>query len=210
MMSTSSMSEQITEVPVVNLRDQAVNRATAYEHHQTSVTDHHAVRADLLRREVAALEDTPAAELLQELRGQGLLWSMVALVVGVSDSAIRKWRRGEPIEPTHHRRLTLLTALAHIYATYADPTVRFSAWLDSEVVPRFSATPLQLIALSRDADATVFQPLLDLMLGLEDGEQPEAILDRYLGSGWRDEAISEQRFKIVTTAAGDRLLVIDE
>jgi hypothetical protein len=211
MSATSSMSEQIVETPVVTrLREQSFNRAEAYDNHQTSVTDHHAARADLLRSEIAQLSGTPATELLKELRSQGLLWSMVASVVGVSDAAIRKWRRGEAIEPMHHRRLVLLTALSHIHTAYADPALPFSAWLDSEIVPRFSATPLQLIALNRDRDVTLLQPLLDLMLGLEDGEQPDTILDRYLGTGWRDEAVAEQRFRIVTTASGDRLLVIDE
>jgi len=209
--TTSSMSEQIVETPVVaRLREQSFNRANAYDNHQTSVTDHHAARAALLQREMAQLRGMPATELLKELRGQGLLWSMVASVVGVSDAAIRKWRRGESIEPMHHQRIVLLTALSHIYTAYADPVLPFSAWVDSEIVPRFSATPLQLIALNRDSDVALLQPLLDLMLGLEDGEQPDAILDRYLGTGWRDEAAAEQRFKIVTTASGDRLLVIDE
>lgn len=209
--TTSSMSEQIVETPVVTrLREQSFNRAEAYDNHQTSVTDHHAARADLLQREVAQLRGVPATDLLKELRGEGLLWSMVASVVGVSDAAIRKWRRGESIEPMHHRRLILLTALSHIYTAYAGPGLPFSAWIDSEIVTRFSATPLQLIALNRDNDIALLQPLLDLMLGLDDGEQPDAILDRYLGTSWRDEAVAEQRFRIVTTASGDRLLVIDE
>lgn len=209
--TASSMGEQLVETPVVaRLREHSFNRAAAYDNHQASVTDHHAARAQVLEREIDQLRDMSAADLLRELRGQGLLWSMVASVVGVSDAAIRKWRRGESIEAAHWRRLVLLTALSHIYAAYAAPLLPFSAWLDSEIVPRFSATPLQLIALSRDSDTVSLQPLLDLMLGLEDGEQPDAILDRYLGSTWRDEAVAEQRFRIVTTASGDRLLVVDD
>ncbi len=209
--TTSSTSEQIVETPVVaRLREQSFNRAEAYDNHQSSVTDHHAARAVVLQREMIQLRAVSATELLRDLRSQGLLWSMVASVVGVSDAAIRKWRRGESIEAVHHQRLVLLTALSHIYTAYADPSLPFFSWLDGEVVPRFSATPLQLIALNRDSDVALLQPLLDLMLGLDDGEQPDAILDRYLGPGWRAEAVAEQRFRIVTTASGDRLLVIDE
>jgi hypothetical protein len=212
MSATSSRGEQIVETqPVVTrLRAETFNRATAHEKHQTSVIDHHAARADLLQAEMQQLVNTTAADLLKELRAQGLLWSMVASVVGVSDAAIRKWRRGESIEPTHHGRLVLLTALSHIYVAYGDPTLPFAAWIDSEIVPRFSATPLQLIALNRDSDAVALQPLLDLMLLVEDGPRPEEILDRYLGPTWRDEAVAEQRFRIITTASGDRLLVVDE
>src|SRR5262245_59725114 len=35
----------------------------------------------------------------------GLSWTTIARMVGVTDAAVRKWRRGEPIAPENRRRL---------------------------------------------------------------------------------------------------------
>ncbi len=83
--TTSSMSEQIVETPVVaRLREQSFNRAEAYDNHQTSVTDHHAARAALLQREMAQLSGIPATELLKELREKDCCGAWLRRLLGLA------------------------------------------------------------------------------------------------------------------------------
>jgi hypothetical protein len=210
--TTSAPCRQLEETPVVQrLREQSFNRAIAYSDHRDAVSDHHVVRGELLDDIERVLIEEPTPDLLSELRGFGLLWSVVAQAIGVSDAAIRKWRRGQSIEHAHRRRLARLVALGRLHRTYAMPTTStsFAEWMDTRVVRGFSATPLDLLALNRQRDSGALQPLLDWMLEHPDGDHGEALLDRYLGHAWREEAQEEQRFRIVRSARGDRVLVID-
>jgi len=210
--TTTALPQQLRQSPVVaGLMEHAFNRAAAYIEHQGTVSDHHVARAQWLDD---ATEDFAAVEpsaLLAELRSAGLLWSMVSDVVGVTDTAVRKWRKGAAIDPRHHRRLARLSALAALHANFASPTsdTSFAEWLDTRIVPGFSATPLTLLTLNRDGGATRLQPLLDWMLDHVDGEHGEALLDRYLGEQWRGEAREEQRYRIVTDSTGDRILLME-
>jgi hypothetical protein len=211
--TTSAPLRQLEETPIVQrLREHSFNRAAAYSEHRDAVSDHHILRAEFLDDIEAALIDQSAPDLLAELRGFGLLWSVVAQAIGVSDAAIRKWRKGQSIAGGHKRQLARLVALGRLHQTYATPTTSagFAEWLDTRVVKHFSATPLDLLAISRRRDSAALQPLLDWMLEHPDSGQGEELLDRYIGHAWRDQAQEEQRFRIVTSAAGDRVLVIDE
>src|SRR5262249_10043468 len=154
----------------------------------------------------------PAADLLDELREQGLLWSAVAQVVGVTDTAVRKWRKGQPIDAQHLQRLARLVSLARLYAGYAEPgtSTAFAEWLAMPISPPFSPTPLDILPLAPDDQAHELQSLLDWMLDQPDSDHAEALLDRYLGATWREAAQEERRFRIVTNAVGERTLVIDE
>jgi hypothetical protein len=205
-------TRQLQETPVVTrLHEHSFNRSDAYLVHQDAVADHHSIRAEYIDELVAGLTETPAAEILAELRQHGLLWSMVAEIVGVSETAVRKWRKGTPIDSAHHRTLSRLAALGQSYDQYAMPgsSTAFGEWLNSSIVTRFSATPMQLLVLNRDSDVAVLQPLLDWMLDLSDASNAEHLLDHYLSERWRDDAQDEQRFRIVTNAAGERILLVD-
>jgi hypothetical protein len=210
--ATSPPVKQLQETPVVmRLREYSFNRSDAHLVHQDAVADHHSVRAEYIDDLVDQLTATPVAEILAELRQRGLLWSKAAEIVGVTETAVRKWRRGAPIDSKHRRSLSRLAALGQIYDQYnmlAGPTA-FGEWLDSNIVPRFSATPTQLLALNREREVAVLQPLLDWMLNLSDAAHAEHLLDQYLGEQWRNDAKEEQRFRIVTNAAGERVLLVD-
>lgn len=211
--TTSAPSRQLEETPVVQrLQEKSFNRETAYLSHRDALSDHHVVRAEVLDESERQLVEDAAADLLSELRRYGLLWSAVAEMVGVSDAAIRKWRKGSAIEPTHKRRLARLVALGRLHRAYAMPTTStgFAEWLDTRITPSFSATPLDLLALNRQRGSAALQPLLDWMLEHPDREHGEALLGRYLGEVWREQAQDEQRFRIARNAEGDRILVVDD
>lgn len=212
MNATGPPAEQLQETPVVErLREHSFNRTGTYLAHQDAVADHHSVRAEYIDELVNQLAATPAAEILVDLRQHGVLWSKVAEIVGVTETAVRKWRKGAAIDSTHRYRLGRLAALGRIHHEYAMPgsPTAFGEWLDSNIIPRFSATPMQLLALNRESDVAVLQPLLDWMLDQPDAPHAEQLLDQYLGTQWRDDAQEEQRFRIVTNGAGERILLVD-
>jgi len=213
MSATSSAPQQLYETPVVErLREHSFNRELARLDHEDSVAAHHVVRAELLDELTQELAVDPVLDLLTELRERGLLWSTVAEIVGVTDAAIRKWRRGEPIDNRHRIRVSRLVALGRLYTNYApeESPTGFAEWLARPVVRQFTAAPFQLLALNRDVESSELQPLLDWMLAHRDGERAEDLLDRYLSKTWRAEARAEQHFRIVTNAAGDRILLVDD
>lgn len=213
MTATSSLNQQLQETPVAQrLRAESFNREVVNLLHQTAVGSHHVVRAEMLDEVTNELAEDAIPMLLTELRQHGLLWSGVAQFVGVTDAAIRKWRRGEPIDDVHAVRLRRLVAMARLYDQYAmpDALTGFGEWLATPVLKSFSATPLQLLTLARTSGSADLQPLLDWMLAHSDAERAEDLLDRYVGSAWRDEARDEQRFRIVTNSIGERILMIAE
>jgi hypothetical protein len=212
-MTTSTPSGQLQESPVVQrLQETSFNRETAYLGHRDALSDHHVVRAEALNESERRLVEHATRDLLAELRSAGLLWSSVAQVVGVSDAAVRKWRNAGAIEQRHKRRLARLVALERLHHAYAMPSTStgFAEWLDTPIISGFSATPLDLLALNRERDSAALQPLLDWMLEHSDREHGEALLDRYVGEAWREQAQDEQRFRILRSADGDQILVVDE
>src|SRR3954447_25753916 len=102
--TTTAFPHQLQESRVVaGLTELAFNRTTAYLQHQDAMSDHHLARARWLDDVTEELSDIEPSTLLADLRQAGLLWSVVAEIVGVSDAAVRKWRKGQPIDPRHHR-----------------------------------------------------------------------------------------------------------
>jgi hypothetical protein len=211
--TASTASWQLEQTPVVQrLQETSFNREAAYHGHRDALSDHHVVQAEVLDETEQRLVEEPTDQLLTELRSFGLLWSAVAQAIGVSDAAIRKWRKGGAIEETRKRRLARLVALARLHRRYRLPSTStgFAEWLDTRIMPEFSATPLDLLTLNRESDSVALQPLLDWMFEHADREHGAALLDRYFGESWRQQAQDEQRFRIVRSAQGDRVLIIDE
>jgi len=206
---TSATTHQVEEAPVAKrLREQSFNRTVSHLDHRDAIAEHHKVRAEALLDLEQSLSRFEPSDLLAELRSAGLLWSVVARYVGVSDAAVRKWRRGGAIEPEHRRRLLRFAALSRLFTDNAVLLGQsgFAEWLDTRILDGFSATPLDLLVLRRTEAAASLQPLLDWMLDHADRERAEDLLDCYVGSGWREDAKEEQRFRIVSDATGDRIL----
>lgn len=87
-----------------------------------------------------------AGSLLDELAGdRGMGWSDIAAVVGVTVSAIRKWRRGGVASPQSRARLARIAALLDVLeekGLVEDP----AAWMEMEfsLEPGYFIRPLDL------------------------------------------------------------------
>lgn len=196
--------------------------ADQFDHASRILTDRHfefldarrghsdatAAMLESLRVEIA--DQSPPA-LLGELRDAGCLWSVVAEAIGVSDTAVRKWRRGGAIEAQHLDRLENLVALSRLYERrgWEARQYNFATWLDSRIVPQFSGTPLGLMSLEPNLRGGQLDDLLGWMVKPE-SQSPEAWADAMFTPAWRSESAEEQRFRIVKDAQGHRMLIIDD
>lgn len=132
-------------------------------------------------------------DLLEELANdRGMGWSDIADVVGVSVSAVRKWRRGGDASPGSRLNLARIAALLDVLeekAPIADP----AGWMEMDLplAPGYFVRPLDLY-LEGHTDA-----LLDLA---ERRQEAVQVLDR-VRPNWRE---SRSDFEVFHDVDGER------
>jgi|SRR5829696_71075 len=181
-----------------------------YEVNVDPVTQYRAVRgaareargdalADLRRRLDAAaaefLRRSPrevAGHLTDEL-GFGQL--VVAKAVGVTPTAVRKWRRGEPAKTDHRRKLAQLAAFGSILGEVGvhDP----GGWIDIPISAESSLTALDLFVAGR-AD-------LGVLAGgrLSDPHETLELFD----PDWRSNAPTDAHHRLLRLSDGSEVIV---
>jgi transcriptional regulator with XRE-family HTH domain len=107
---------------------------------------HGVVRENDLADRTLEKSKKSVASLLQELAGdRGMGWSDIAEVVGVSVSAVRKWRKGGVASPESRSKLARIATLLDVLeekGTIADP----AAWMEMDFTlePGYFIRPLDL------------------------------------------------------------------
>src|ERR1700759_4427159 len=75
----------------------SVLRYESGELHRDATDVHQTIRRHALDERTAQAARRAPSQLLKELsQGWGLSWALIARLTGVSATAVRKWRRGEP------------------------------------------------------------------------------------------------------------------
>jgi len=127
---------------VADLRDR-VKETNAH----VEALDHQINARDLERRShFKVREDMPA--LLEQLSRQwGMAWNDIALCVGVSGQAVRKWRKGEPASGPNRLSVATLAAFVGVLSELAikDP----ASWLEVPIVSGYPIRGLDLYAAGR-------------------------------------------------------------
>jgi DNA-binding transcriptional regulator YiaG len=133
-----------------------------------------------------------ATELGDEL-GVGQL--VIARALGVTPTAVRKWRRGESARSEHRARLAQLAALCSLLADVGvhDP----AGWIDIPISTESTLTPLDVFIGGR-SDLVVL-----LGSGLAD---PREVLDEF-DPDWRTAFAPDREYEVVTLADGSRSVV---
>lgn len=132
-------------------RDQAATLASSVE------GLHDRVQAFDLDDRATALQQNDPADLLASVgEDRGMPWSLVAYLVGVSPTAVRKWRRGGALMPESRARLARLVAFCQI-VTEVDPLIdNVSLWLQSPLVAGATTlTPADFFASGGEADVAL-------------------------------------------------------
>ena len=150
---------------------------------------------DLNDRAGALLQNEPA-DLLAVLGDErGFPWSLVGSLVGVSPTAVRKWRRGGALSPDSRARLARLVAFSQI-VTELDPRISDVAlWLQSPIVAGATTlTPTDLFAIGGDADIALLNRAAQRIT-------PEKLLDQMVPD-WRSSSRPDTRHRVVVASDG--------
>lgn len=152
--------------------------------------DARAIHREELLREL----DTSAVELAQQGAGHlldqvavswGLSWTSVARMLGVSDTAVRKWRRGEAVTPENLRQLARLVAFLRLVKEQVWVN-DVAAWLEMRIADSATLTHTEL-----------YPTHTDLLYELATRRvTPHEALDRFDAS-WREKYAVDNRFKVV-------------
>jgi len=135
------------------------------------------------------------ATLLDELSiGRGMGWSDIAEVLGLSISAVRKWRKGGDASPESRLKLARIAAFLEMLedkGIVSDP----AAWMEMRLplAAGFSIRPLDLYLEGHE------NALLDLA---EQREDAEYILDQ-VRPNWRE---GRSEFEVVDDDDGERVI----
>ncbi len=142
--------------------------------------------ADLDERTAAAALRAPH-DLLRDLsRDRGLSWASIARLAGVTPTAIRKWRRGEPITAENRRALARIVALLGTIGDLSSPLEEPSTWLEMPISDAATLTPSDLFVAGR----------ADLLVQLATGRvRAHAVLEAF-DADWRTRYAADERFDV--------------
>lgn len=159
---------------------------------------HHSAEELHLAEATRQLEAAPAVDLLDAFADELLFpWSLLARVIGVSPTAVRKWRRGETVTAGHHQRLAEFLAFCRTLQ-HRDPRIdQVPRWFEMPVDARSDVTRLDLFL------AGTRTGLLDLAGARRTGED---LLDEN-AEGWRERAATTRRFGVLVHEDGTPSLV---
>ncbi len=138
-----------------------------------------------------------ASELLELLASEfGLSWTTVARMVGVSDAAVRKWRRGEQTTPENRRRLARSVAFLQIIQERF-PVREPAGWLEMRISEDSTVTAVDIFSEGR----------ADLLFELAAARaNPQQVLDAF-EPNWRQVYRVDERFEVVRAPDGEPVIV---
>jgi hypothetical protein len=153
---------------------------------------HHRARQGKLDELTATFALREPLELLDALSERGLSWALIAKLIRVSPTAVRKWRRGAPITPENRRSLARLLGFLELAAEAMSPTADPAAWLEVRISDEATLTPADLYRHGS----------LDLLLDYASQRlAPQEILDGF-DPGWRERYRPDDRFMVVEAEDG--------
>lgn len=158
---------------------------------------HHEDRRAQLRQAASQLGWQDPKDILRRLANEyGMSWAAIARMVGVSPTAIRKWRKGDPVSPEGREALARLLAFLQ-YAEGCQPITDIGRWLEMRVASDCRLTPIDLYVMG-EADG-----LLDW---LGSHATVSEMLDR-VDPDWRSKFARDTQFAVGDGPDGDRAIV---
>jgi len=191
---STTPSPQIRE-DVLDLRAQTAEvRAHAANLSAQAEDLHDRVQEFALDDRAAALVQNDPSVLLSMLgEDWGMPWSLVANLVGVSPTAVRKWRHGGALTPDTRSRLARLVAFCQIVPEIEPRITDLALWLQSPIIAGSTTiTAADLFAHGADI------PLLNRAAARVTAEQ---LLDSEVPQ-WRTTTRPDARHRVVEAPDG--------
>ena len=175
------------------LRDSVTRLSTDADRLHTEVQG-----ADLDER-TGWLAQTEPSDLLAAASDElGMSWSLLARLVGVSPTAIRKWRKGSAhMSPENRRHLAHVVAFCEVVRELNPRIIDPTLWLETPLTTTTTLTPADLIA------AGYASALLDLA-----SQRISAVdLLNDFHPGWRQTYPSDRGFTVVEAPDGHHSII---
>lgn len=154
---------------------------------------HSEVQGADLDRWAMRLAQSDPADLLDVVSGDlGMSWNVLAQVVGVSPTAVRKWRRGQPMTPENRRRLALVVAFCEALREINPRITDASLWLETPLHAATTLTGADLLAAGHA------EGLLDVAA---ERISPATALAEF-DQAWRETYPADYRFRVVDASDG--------
>jgi transcriptional regulator with XRE-family HTH domain len=123
----------------------------------------------------------------------GMSWSLLARLVGVSATAIRKWRHGTTLmTPENRSRLALVLAFCDVLGELDPRIVDPSLWFETPLTASTTLTPADLFVAGHT------DVLLDLAA---ERTSPPSLLD-LVHPEWRQDYPADVHFRVVEAPDG--------
>ncbi|MGI8802082.1 MAG: hypothetical protein ACR2KV_07900 [Solirubrobacteraceae bacterium] len=118
---------------------------------ETVTTAEHTARSSQLAEAASLLGKRDPRELLDDLANTwGLSWNTIATMLGVTPSAVRKWRRGGAIAPENRHQVALLTAFITMLQSVKEPIADIGSWIAMRIHEESTLTPATIYARGAD------------------------------------------------------------
>lgn len=158
-----------------------------------AVVLHDGQQVSTLNSRASEVSQEDAADILATLSEDfGFSWPLIADLVGVSTSALRKWRRGGPATPKNRYSLALVVAFCELLRVVNPRITDPSHWLEIPVTPETTL---------RNGDIFSRGSLAEL-LDVASGRMTSADMLTSLIPGWRIQFAPSEKFDIVLAPDG--------
>jgi hypothetical protein len=136
-------------------------------------------------------------DLVSDLGERGLSWTTIARLVGVTSTAVRKWRRGEAITGENRRRLAGVVAFLDLVKATLSPLEDASSWMEMPLTDGVTVSAVEIYAAG---GANI---LLDWASGRHSAEEMLSTFD----NDWRARYAADERFQITIADDGQPVVV---
>jgi len=179
------------------LNDWSALRDRASDLHAEVADGHQAARQQQLNQRTLAVALRDPHDLVSDLSERGLSWSTIARLIGVTSTALRKWRRGETITGENRRKLAMAVAFLDLVKTALSPLEDASSWLEMPLADEVTVTAADIYAAGG----------VNILLDWASGRlTAEAMLDAF-DKDWRSHYATDERFALALADDGQPVIV---
>jgi transcriptional regulator with XRE-family HTH domain len=157
-------------------------------------------RVEQLREAAARHARQGPKELLDTLAlRRGLGWHTIATMLGVTPTAIRKWRRGGSVTPENREQLAALVAFFEVLEQIKEPIADLGSWIEMRVREDTTLTPAAIYRAGPDHRWLLLEWARDYI-------DTATMLDRF-DESWRESYARDPNFRVAESPAGERAIV---
>jgi hypothetical protein len=159
-------------------------------------------RKEQLRETAGILARRDPRELLEEAASTwGLSWSTIGRLLGVSASAMRKWRRGGgAISSENREQIAMLSAFLTTVQSCKEPIADIGSWVEMRLRDDTTLTPADIYASGTEGRLLLIDLAAEVMTIVE-------VLDAF-DEHWRTRYARDSAFRVVDDGPGGERAIV--